>query len=168
MVGQYTICFDICSKLLIELLFPSIKSLNASTTSSYFVAGVFLFWINNTKKEGIKRRTCSYKVRPYLGHTAGTSQRDFVQQFLQSRWAFSEFAAQLPVAQQSWRLLLKNLFFLATCHSSFFYKCEDKVENPEGPGGFRDGCHWQTPTNYLPAEKSGRAGRLLCCIQVLQ
>ncbi len=46
--------------------------------------------------------------------------------------------------------------------------CTDvsQVDNPGGARGLRDDCHWQTPTNYRL--KSGRAGRLLCCIQGLQ
>lgn len=43
------------------------------------------------------------QLAAYLGHTAGTSQQDLEQQFLQSRRAGTEFAAELPVVQQSFR-----------------------------------------------------------------
>lgn len=112
------------------------------------------------------KRNLQREVRPYLWHTAGTSQRDCVQQFLQSRWAFSEFAAQLPVAQQTFRPLLDVAYF--PLHHTVSLK-KNNVQmwaRWVSPEGLRDDCHRQTPTNYRL--KSGRAGRLLCCIQRLR
>lgn len=43
------------------------------------------------------------QLAAYLGRTAGTWQQDLEQQFLQSRRALTEFAAELPVVQQSFR-----------------------------------------------------------------
>lgn len=43
------------------------------------------------------------QVAAYLGHTEETSQQDLEQQFLQSRRALTEFAAELAVVQQSFR-----------------------------------------------------------------
>lgn len=43
------------------------------------------------------------QLAAYLGHTAGTSQQDLEQQFLQSRRALTEFAAELSGGQQPFR-----------------------------------------------------------------
>lgn len=111
------------------------------------------------------KRNLQWEARPYLWHTAGTSQRGCVQQFLQSRWAFSEFAAQLPVAPQTFRLLLDVAYF--PLHPAVSLKKNAQMwARWVSPEGLKDDCQRQTPTNYRL--KSVGAGRLLCCIQRLQ
>lgn len=109
------------------------------------------------KPQSALASTCTEQqeqLAAYLGHTAGTSQQDLEQQFLQSRRALAEFAAELSVVQQSLRESVVNDVSRRLHHTaSPHIWCE--------PGGAHLGGSPVTGKERIRRLNCGTAGRLL-------